>query len=436
MTCEIAVMNREAIALAADSAETVFGRKVFRSAEKLFAFADKKPIGMMMYGDASISGVPWETVIKRYREKFGNRSFKTLEEYGNDFIQFLERNENGLIPDSAQEKYMSDRVEECLKSIVENINEEVEVVFRGKGKVTEQRVKRIAAGVVDGYYKEIDAIDMYPAIPADYDGQIRNRYNDKIESIIKEIFEEFPVLDIKEKLKAIAVNLFTHDIRKIESSGIDYLDEYEPTYSSGIVIAGFGDNDTFPTVVTYEIEGMLLNHLKYVKMEDKSKTVTLEQPAEIIPFAQIDMVEQFMYGVDNRFDWYIITVALEMFEKTCYQNIKNDRRLAKEDKKRIHKKFSKRIKSLADGIMETAIEFQFTNHYWPIMRVLSILPKDELATMAETLVNLTTFKRRVSTSRETAGGPIDVAVVSRGDGFVWVKRKRYFPTELNPGHID
>jgi hypothetical protein len=56
--------------------------------------------------------------------------------------------------------------------------------------------------------------------------------------------------------------------------------------------------------------------------------------------------------------------------------------------------------------------------------------------MAETLVNLTTFKRRVSTSRETAGGPIDVAVVSRGDGFVWVRRKRYFPIELNPGHAE
>ena len=37
MTCEIAVMNREAIALAADSAETVFGGKFFPSAEKFFS---------------------------------------------------------------------------------------------------------------------------------------------------------------------------------------------------------------------------------------------------------------------------------------------------------------------------------------------------------------------------------------------------------------
>jgi hypothetical protein len=32
---------------------------------------------------------------------------------------------------------------------------------------------------------------------------------------------------------------------------------------------------------------------------------------------------------------------------------------------------------------------------------------------------------------ETVGGPIDVAVISKGDGFVWIKRKHYFVPELN-----
>jgi len=41
--------------------------------------------------------------------------------------------------------------------------------------------------------------------------------------------------------------------------------------------------------------------------------------------------------------------------------------------------------------------------------------------------------RRVSMDAETVGGPIDVAVISKGDGFVWIKRKHYFRSELNPG---
>jgi hypothetical protein len=32
---------------------------------------------------------------------------------------------------------------------------------------------------------------------------------------------------------------------------------------------------------------------------------------------------------------------------------------------------------------------------------------------------------------ETVGPPIDVAVISKGDGFIWIKRKSYFEREFN-----
>ena len=65
------------------------------------------------------------------------------------------------------------------------------------------------------------------------------------------------------------------------------------------------------------------------------------------------------------------------------------------------------------------------------MSIVSLLPKEELAEMAETLVSLTSFKRRMTPEAETVGGPIDVAVISKGDGLVWVKRKHYFDRNLN-----
>ena len=63
--------------------------------------------------------------------------------------------------------------------------------------------------------------------------------------------------------------------------------------------------------------------------------------------------------------------------------------------------------------------------------MVEFMPKPELASMAESLVGLTSIKRKVSRGMETVGGPIDVAVISREDGFVWVNRKHYFPPELN-----
>lgn len=43
--------------------------------------------------------------------------------------------------------------------------------------------------------------------------------------------------------------------------------------------------------------------------------------------------------------------------------------------------------------------------------------------MAEALLSITSLKRKMSISLETVGGPIDVAVITKGDGFIWVKRK-------------
>ena len=70
------------------------------------------------------------------------------------------------------------------------------------------------------------------------------------------------------------------------------------------------------------------------------------------------------------------------------------------------------------------------------MEVVQNLPKEKLGGMAEAMVNLTSLKRRVSLDQETVGGPVDIAIISKGDGFVWIKRKHYFDAALNPSYIN
>ena len=66
---------------------------------------------------------------------------------------------------------------------------------------------------------------------------------------------------------------------------------------------------------------------------------------------------------------------------------------------------------------------------------MTFLPKNELSEMAESLVSLTSLKRKVTLQEETVGGPTDVAVITKGDGLIWIKRKNYFPAELNPTYF-
>lgn len=55
-----------------------------------------------------------------------------------------------------------------------------------------------------------------------------------------------------------------------------------------------------------------------------------------------------------------------------------------------------------------------------------------MAELAETLIALQSLKEKVTRPSETVGGPVDVAVITRSEGLVWVKRKHYFSPDLNP----
>jgi hypothetical protein len=63
------------------------------------------------------------------------------------------------------------------------------------------------------------------------------------------------------------------------------------------------------------------------------------------------------------------------------------------------------------------------------------MSKKELAEMAHALVELTSKKRRFSIEQETVGGPIDVAIVTRNEGFIWIRRKHYFDRDANQGYF-
>ena len=50
---------------------------------------------------------------------------------------------------------------------------------------------------------------------------------------------------------------------------------------------------------------------------------------------------------------------------------------------------------------------------------------EDMANMAENSVSITSLQRHFSSSDETVGGPIDVAVITRAEGFMWVRHKDF-----------
>src|SRR3990170_4684161 len=88
MTSEVAILTKQAVVLAADSAVSS-GGKIFNTVNKVFALSKHQPVGIMAYSSADAMGVPVETVIKEFRRIQGRQGYQHLEEYAIRFGEFL-----------------------------------------------------------------------------------------------------------------------------------------------------------------------------------------------------------------------------------------------------------------------------------------------------------------------------------------------------------
>lgn len=82
-------------------------------------------------------------------------------------------------------------------------------------------------------------------------------------------------------------------------------------------------------------------------------------------------------------------------------------------------------KDLPDAIAKMRPHLEVPLHSPP-------MPVQDAIDLAEFLVRLTTMFTRFKPGAPTVGGPIEVAAITRHEGFKWVKRKHYYPADLNP----
>lgn len=418
MTAEIAIMNKEAIALAADSAVTMAkkkGQKIFTSANKLFTLSKYYPVGMMVYGNASLMGIPWETIIKIYRGNSGEKKFDTLKEYANNFITYL-NNDSPLFPETEQKKHLYRNTFIYFTLIKKDIEERVKSIIDKEGKVTDNQVKQTTSDIIKKHLGKLEKRKMLPSIPKDHIKNIINKYMDIIDKVKGDVFEKLTIsTDSLNHLRKISASLFSKDIF--------------PSNISGIAIAGFGEKDTFPSLKSFDIEGVVNNKLKY--KERLSAEINFENAATIIPFAQREMVYTFMEGINPYLQNQIEGYLSEIFDKYPEVIVESIEKYDDSEKERLKQKLKEASNKIFKDYQEHVTTYRRKKYVNPVIKVVGMLPKDELATMAESLVSLTSFRRKVTMDTETVGGPIDVAIISKGDGFIWIKRKHYFKAELN-----
>ena len=428
MTAEIVIMNREAIALAADSAVSLMGgqaerpQKIFTSADKIFELSSGQSVCFMVFNYASFMGIPWEIIFSHYRRKIKHLSFSTTEECAKDFISFL-ANEEDLVPAEGEENYFITNTYRYFLFIKELISQNLSDLAKSSGEISEEVVLQVPASTIQGFYDNLNSAPFADSMTNQDVDELQVKYDKIMTQAITDVFESLALSETSvAQLKSITALFFTKSAATSDPLWQDY---------SGVVIAGFGNKDNFPSLIEYRIDGRLNRKLKFT--ENKNVRITFKTGAEIVPFGQHETVDVFLSGMDPALEEALlqqISATLHEYPESMIDSIEE---LSDERKSDYKTAFHANTDEIMKNLTEELNKYRMSN-LAPIINVVVALPKSELAALAESLVNITSLKRRVSMGAETVGGPVDVAVISKHDGFVWIKKKQYYSAALNPSY--
>ncbi|OAM83492.1 hypothetical protein A3840_01025 [Devosia elaeis] len=174
--------------------------------------------------------------------------------------------------------------------------------------------------------------------------------------------------------------------------------------------------------------GMLLG--RHVAEAGNAMAIDHDTPAWLSAFAQTSMSDTFSLGVS-----YDVYSSLMGAVSKGLRDFSEELKTACGVAGTVPDKFDEIVTKARDAIGSAVLDRAGTEHAQPLRRVLGVLPVDEMAELAETLINLQSLKEKVTKPSETVGGPIDVAVITKGEGMVWLKRKHFFDPGLNSRYM-
>ena len=285
MTAEVVVMNRGGVALAADSAVTVQvgdSSKVRDSALKLFMLSRHRPVGVMVYENSSLLGVPWETIIKLFRETFDREGRATLPEYGQALIDFLDGNRS-LFPEEVQDRYYRRAVEIEYRRIERKARKEL-ADSRVHAIGDRQAARRRDVEWVEREIREAErswaaeeAASYFESVPA---SQIAGRNSGGVSGLVNQVFGNWGIEEAdRNRLLRIAEHLVAKD-------------RLPGHVLSGLVIAGFGENEHFPSLQHIKIGGVYGDRLK------------------VRPYSVETVSEEYLWGANSNSTYNCCRIAI------------------------------------------------------------------------------------------------------------------------------
>lgn len=429
MTAVVGILNKRGAAIAADSAVTrtrYNNRKITKNGNKMIRLSDCVPISVMLTGNGAYLRTQWDIIIRHYRQHRGDIPHQTVEACVRDFFRYIA--DNHLF---CEEEVIKRWIGQELDLLFEHADGNVDFTVKERGD--DNRLKSPKT-YLKSFLKQLHRYQTYwlkTGVSAQFIDYTPEQFHVFIGDMITDYlsekeyqedgfnFNNYPkefLVSLKDDLESTLMTRLT--TRRYHDDG-----------SAELIFTGFGSEQEYPSLVSTIVFEGFDNRVNYHIRPEDIICITDENSVAICPFAQKDVIVSLLCGLHAGYSRIIANIVQDI-----YIQLGNDVFDINEDDKEFEglnfKDFQMMLLDVKiDDLYRKFINANFRyldkkRHKWE--KNLEDYDLLAMAALAQSLIELTGFHRILTFSQEGVGGPVDLAVITKNEGFTWLSRKSWY----------
>jgi hypothetical protein len=401
MTSQLILLNGFGVAVASDSVVTMGGtQRTYDTAEKVIPLSFPHRMAVLHSGSVRLHGLPYSVLVAEWASTLGEVPLRSVDQYRSSFISWLESNH----------QWFSKEVEfnDFLKQLGDAYSKLRKMML--SAATDEEDDREVEIKVLDAITAWRDDLREYDAFDSASDSWVETIWRLR-ESEIRERFEYwFDDVVRSEEIDEVLLDYTKCFIRQGQFSN-----------RATLAFVGYGREEILPAWANVLVAAFLEAELLFIQGESLNGDPTSSPHWGICPLGQQSAINLFLRGTEqgsiNRARRAAHRVV-EASRQALLENVPDSSASAT-----IKENFEKMQLEIQSSIDEEVWDYSNEEFVQPLRQAISALPVADLAAVAKSLVELQALRQTTTAELGTVGGPIDVATISRDEGFRWIRHK-------------
>lgn len=413
MTSQVVLSNGFGVAIASDSAMTFGESRTYDTAEKVFPVPAPHQIAALHSGSVFFHEMPFQSLFSEWCRSLPAEPLPTVNEYASHFLAWLVQTTPKISTQNQINLYGS-IFNNCLGEIWGDYQE---ILKNGSddplGNIKE-KVRQLTVNISS--WKPVanmnsDLVERLFVRHAEWNQGRIDFYFDDCES--DEELEKISLQYVKQTL----------------------LTGYWANVAS-LAFCGYGKTELLPATFQVDIYGALDKTPMWRVLDQSS--FSAEHGGKwfhILPLGQTAAIHEFLKGIDSQVFEIAEEIACDasdigessmkefleasFIEQHAPLQLTAQIQFALQNSERLAK-VGKEVRELANNRLTKHME---ETRLERLREVVAGIPTATLASVAQSLISIVPLRQALSGELGTVGGPIDVATITRAEGFKWVQHK-------------